>query len=78
MLTSEANAHFFWEEVDELENFPAGHVLGSRTGLDSRGLGPSGDPDHCHREQWRHDPDAEADGRFHVEKPGHPTRVGHS
>ncbi len=24
--------NLFWEEVDEFENFPAGHVLGSRSG----------------------------------------------
>ncbi|ASY57512.1 hypothetical protein SS05631_c25830 [Sinorhizobium sp. CCBAU 05631] len=38
--------NFFWEEVDEFENFPAGHVLGSRFGRP----GPSRDPDHRDRE----------------------------
>ena len=34
------------------------------------------DPDHRHREQWRHDPDAGADQRVHRQEPRHIGEMG--
>ena len=70
-----ANAHLaVWEVFDETAHARSGPVFRERAGV----RGTCRIHHHRHRQQWRHGPHAEADGRLHRQESRHPARVGHA
>ena len=63
-----------WEEFDETSHAHSGLVFGQR----ARVRRTCRIHHHRHRQQWRHGPHAEADGRLHRQEPRHPAPVGHA